>query len=86
LSDQKEKLLNLGHGNFILVSRLLAILSSDSSPMKRVKDGAKDRGALIDATQGRKTRSIVLVDSNHVFLSALTPETLSNRLSVNEGG
>lgn len=86
MSDSKEKLLNLGYGNFVLVPRLLAILSPDSSPMRRVKDEAKERGALIDATQGRKTRSIALTDSNHVFLSALTPETLANRFSAVDGG
>ena len=64
-----------------MISRVISILSSDSSPMKRLKDEAKQRGQLVDSTQGRKTRSIIICDSNHVFLSGLTPETLASRFS-----
>ena len=81
MSDLKDKLLNLGFGNFILESRVLAILSPDSSPMKRLRDEAKERKHLIDATQGRRTRSILVCDSNHIFLSAVAPETLSSRFN-----
>ena len=89
LSDFKDKpsgtdasrLVNLGYNNFVLIARVLAILSPESSPMKRLKDEARKRGQLVDATQGRKTRSIIVTDNNHVFLSGLTPETLSGRFA-----
>jgi len=72
-------LLNLGYNNFVQISRVIAILSPESSPMRRLRDESKKERLLIDATQGRKTRSIVVCDSNHVILSGLTPETLQSR-------
>lgn len=81
MNDSNEKLLNIGYGNFVMISRILSILSSDSSPMKRLKDEAKKRSQLIDSTQGRKTRSIIICDNNHIFLSGLTPETLASRFT-----
>lgn len=73
-------LLNLGYGNLVLASRVLAVVSPQSAPMKRLREEAASRGKLVDATQGRRTRSIIVTDSDHVILSALTPETIAARL------
>jgi len=72
-------LLNIGFGNTIVAERVVAILSPNSSPMKRVKDEAREARSLIDATHGRKTRAIIITDSNHVILSAIQAETMSSR-------
>jgi regulator of extracellular matrix RemA (YlzA/DUF370 family) len=74
------RLLNVGYGNLVLVARVVAIVSPQSSPMKRLREEASSRGKLVDATQGRRTRSILVTDSDHVILSALNPETLAARL------
>ncbi len=74
-------LLNLGYNNYIVIDRVVAILSPDSLPMKRLKEDAKERKLLIDVTQGRKTRSIVLCDTNHIFLSSMQPDTLLQRIN-----
>ena len=74
-----NKLLSIGFGNVVVASRVIAIVSPGSAPMKRLKDEAKNSDQLIDATQGRKTRSIIITDSNHVILSALQAETISQR-------
>ena len=74
-------LLNLGYGNLVVASRVVAIVSPQSAPMKRLRDEASSRGKLVDATQGRRTRSIVVTDSDHVILSAITPETIATRLA-----
>lgn len=73
------KLINIGFGSMLAAGRVLAILAPDSAPIKRVMQEAKDRGMLIDASYGRKTQSVVLMDTDHVILSALTPETLTAR-------
>ena len=73
-------LLNLGYGNLVLASRVVAIVSPQSAPMKRLREDASSRGKLIDATQGRRTRSIIVTDSDHVILSAINPETIAGRL------
>lgn len=78
------KLLNIGYGNLVLSDRVVAILSPDSAPMKRLKDDAKEAYKLIDATMGRKTRSIIITDSDHVILSGIQVETLVNRLADKE--
>jgi hypothetical protein len=78
------KLLNVGFGNVVVVSRVVAVVSPNSAPMRRLKDSAKEMGRLVDASQGRKTRSIVITDSGHVILSAIQPETLAQRLAVEE--
>jgi len=78
-----SKLLNIGFGNTVVVSRVVAIVTVSSAPIKRLKDEAKGGGKLIDATQGRKTRSIIITDSDHIILSALQAETIAQRL---EGG
>lgn len=75
------KLLNIGFGSMLAQSRVLSILAPDSAPIKRVVQEAKDRGMLIDASYGRKTKSVILMDTDHVILSALTPETLTARWS-----
>jgi extracellular matrix regulatory protein A len=78
------KLLSLGFGNSVIVSRIVAILSPDSSPMKRLKDEAKTKGLLVDATHGRKTRSIIITDSHHVILSAVQSDTIAQRLAADD--
>ncbi len=78
------KLLNIGFGSMLSQERVLSILAPDSAPIKRVMQEAKDRGMLIDASYGRKTKSVILMDTDHVILSALTPETLTARWSDSE--
>ena len=73
-------LLNLGYGNLVVASRVVAIVSPQSAPMKRLREDAASRGKLVDATQGRRTRSIIVTDSDHVILSAINPETIAGRL------
>jgi len=73
------KLLNIGFGNVVVSSRVVAIVSPSSAPMKRLKDEAKKDKRLVDASQGRKTRSIIITDSNHVILSAVQTETVAQR-------
>ncbi len=74
------KLLNIGFGNYVIADRIIAIVNPNSAPMKRLKEEAKETKRLIDATQGRKTRSIIITDSNHVILSAIQAETVAQRL------
>ena len=73
------KLINIGFGSMLAASRVLAIVEPDSAPIKRVVQEARDRGMLIDASYGRKTKSVILMDTDHVILSALTPEVISQR-------
>ena len=73
------QLINIGFGNMVSSARLLAIVSPDSAPIKRVIQEAKDRGMLIDASFGRRTRSVVIMDTDHVILSAIQPEVLAGR-------
>lgn len=75
------KLINIGFGNMVSASRLIAIVSPESAPIKRIIQEARDKGTLIDATYGRRTRAVIIMDSDHVVLSALQPETVANRLS-----
>lgn len=74
-----ETLINIGFGNYVLAGRVISIVNPVSSPMRRLREDARTEGRLIDATQGRKTRSILVTDSNHVILSAIQPETISQR-------
>ena len=74
------KLINIGFGNMVSAGRLIAIVSPESAPIKRIIREATDRGSLIDATYGRRTRAVIIMDSDHVVLSALQPETVANRL------
>lgn len=75
------KLINIGFGNMINASRLIAVVSPDSAPIKRIVQEAKERGTLIDATQGRRTRAVLITDSDHVVLSYLQTETVAARLN-----
>ena len=75
------KLINIGFGNMISSSRLIAIVAPDSAPIKRMIQEARDRGMLIDATYGRRTRAVLIMDSDHIVLSAIQPETVAGRLS-----
>ena len=73
------KLFNIGFGSMVAAGRLLSVLAPDSAPIKRVIQEARDRGMLIDASYGRKTQAVLLMDTDHVILSALTPQTLLER-------
>ncbi len=73
------RLINIGFGSLIAANRVLAIVDPDSAPIKRVVQEARDRGMLVDASYGRKTQAVILMDTDHVILSALTPETLNTR-------
>lgn len=77
----KFHLLNIGFGNLVLADRVVALFHPASSPMRRLREDAKQQGKLIDASQGRKTRCIVVMDSGHVILSAVQPETIRQRFS-----
>ena len=77
-------MLNIGYGNLVIASRVIAIVSPQSSPMRRLREEASERGKLLDATQGRRTRSILVTDSDHVILSAINPETIAARLVPGE--
>ena len=76
------KLINIGFGNLVSEERLLAVVSPDSAPIKRLVQESRERGMLIDATYGRKTAAILFMDSDHVVLSALTPEKLAARFQT----
>lgn len=76
------RLLNIGYGNLVVASRVVAIVTPQASPMKRMRDEATSRGKLVDVTQGRRTRSIIVTDSDHVILSAINPDTVASRLAV----
>ncbi|MBR3948091.1 MAG: DUF370 domain-containing protein [Clostridia bacterium] len=76
------KLINIGFGNMINANRLVAIVSPDSAPIKRIIQECKERGTLIDATQGRRTRAVIIMDSDHVILTYLQCETVANRLEA----
>ena len=78
------RLVNIGFGNMVAASRLVAIVSPESAPIKRIMQDAKEQGTLIDATYGRRTRAVILTDSDHVILSALQPETVANRFNDRE--
>lgn len=80
------KLINIGYGNMVSASRVVAIVSPDSAPIKRIVQDAKDAGNLIDATYGRRTRAVIVADSGHIILSAIQPETVSNRIVGSDGG
>lgn len=75
------KLINIGFGNMVSANRLVAIVSPESAPIKRIIQDAKERGTLINATYGRRTRAVIVTDSDHVVLSAVQPETVANRLN-----
>lgn len=74
------KLINIGFGNIVSANRIISIVSPESAPIKRIIQDARDRGMLIDATYGRRTRAVIIMDSDHVILSAVQPETVAQRL------
>ena len=78
------KLINIGFGNIVSANRIVAIVSPESAPIKRIIQEARDGGRLIDATYGRRTRAVVIMDSDHIILSAVQPETVAHRLSSKE--
>lgn len=80
------RMLNIGYGNLVAAARVIAVVSPQSSPMRRLREDAGARGKLVDATQGRRTRSILVTDSDHVILSAINPETIHSRLSQEDEG
>ena len=77
----QDSIINIGFGNYVLAKRVVGIINPASSPMRRLREDAKTEGRLIDATQGRKTRSILVMDSNHIILSAIQAETISQRFA-----
>lgn len=78
------KLINIGFGNIVSANRLIAIVSPESAPIKRIIQEARDRGMLIDATYGRRTRAVIITDSDHIILSAVQPETVAHRLNAKD--
>ncbi len=76
------KFINIGFGNIVSANRIISIVSPESAPIKRIVQDARDSGRLIDATYGRRTRAVVIMDSGHVVLSAIQPETIAGRLSA----
>ncbi len=75
------RLVHIGFGNVVMANRIVAIVHPESAPIRRLKEEARDAGRLIDATQGRRTRAIIITDSNHVILSAINPETITQRIT-----
>lgn len=76
------QLINIGFGNIVSANRVVAIVSPESAPIKRIISDAKERGQLIDATYGRRTRSVIITDSSHIILSAIQPETVAHRFVI----
>lgn len=74
------RLINIGFGNIVAAHRIIAIIGPESAPIKRIVQEGKERGKVIDATYGRRTRAVLIVDSGHIILSAIQPETIANRL------
>jgi regulator of extracellular matrix RemA (YlzA/DUF370 family) len=78
------KLINIGFGNIVLANRIVALISNDSAPVKRMIQEARDKGNLIDATYGRRTRAVIITDCGYIVLSAINPETVANRIVSKE--
>lgn len=79
-SDKSMRLLNIGFGNMVSAGRIVAVIAPDSAPVKRMVQEARDGGRLVDATAGRRTRAVIMMDTGHVVLSAVQPETIAGRL------
>ena len=79
----KVNLINVGYGNIVAANRIISIVGADSAPIKRIIADAKEAKKLIDASFGKKTRSVIIMDSGHVILSAVQPETVAGRINVN---
>jgi len=84
VADMEIRLINIGFGNIVSANRIIAIVSPESAPIKRIIQDARDRGMLIDATYGRRTRAVIVTDSDHIILSAVQPETVAHRLNSKE--
>lgn len=80
------KLINIGFGNIVSANRVIAIVSPESAPIKRIITDAREGARLIDATYGRRTRAVIIMDSGHVVLSAIQPETVANRVNFTKDG
>lgn len=78
------KLINIGFGNIVLANRIVAIVSPESAPIKRIIQEARDESRLVDATYGRRTRAVIITDSEHIILSSIQPETMANRIATKE--
>jgi len=78
------RLINIGFGNIVSAHRIVAIVSPESAPIKRIIQDARDKGTLIDATYGRRTRAVIITDSEHVILSAVQPETVAHRMNARD--
>ncbi|MCL6627875.1 MULTISPECIES: extracellular matrix/biofilm regulator RemA [Alicyclobacillus] len=78
------RLINIGFGNIVSANRIVTIVSPESAPIKRIVQEARERGRLIDATYGRRTRAVIITDSDHIILSAVQPETVAHRLTAKE--
>ncbi|MEI7884524.1 MAG: DUF370 domain-containing protein [Clostridia bacterium] len=78
------RLINIGFGNIVAANRIIAIISPDSAPIKRLIQDAREKGSLVDATFGRRTRSVLITDTDYVILSAIQPETVAHRLDIKE--
>jgi regulator of extracellular matrix RemA (YlzA/DUF370 family) len=79
------KLINIGFGNIVSANRVVAIVSPESAPIKRIISEARERGQLVDATYGRRTRAVIIADSGHIVLSAIQPETVAQRFMLDKG-
>lgn len=79
------KLINIGFGNIVSANRIISVVSPESAPIKRLIQESRDKGLLIDATYGRKTRAVIVTDSEHIILTAIQPETIAGRLSSKNG-
>ena len=77
------KLINIGYGNVVLADKIVAVVSPDSAPIKRIIQEAREKGNLIDASYGRRKRSVIVTDSDHIILSSIEPKTIANRLDEN---
>lgn len=79
-----SRLINIGFGNFVASGRIISIVSPEANPIKRIVQEAKEKGIIIDATHGRRTRSVIVADSGHIILSAVQPETIAARWSTRD--
>jgi regulator of extracellular matrix RemA (YlzA/DUF370 family) len=84
-SELKGRLINIGFGNAVATGKIVAIVTPGSSPTRRLKDQARQKGKLVDATEGRRTRALIVMDSDHVVLSAIATETITQRLAKSNG-
>lgn len=78
------KFINIGYGNIVSADRIITIVSPDSAPIRRLIQESKDKGKLIDSTYGRRTRAVIITDSEHIILSAVQPETMANRIGTQD--